>query len=158
MASSCSNCGALASNSVCSGCYTTFYCNAVCQATHWKADHKHICKPADSVFWTLSQARAFVKKIFPDEPPGNFEDNIYRLANSIWVTPEELKSFVDPCSFATRAGLTMEETEQLVPPAVQAEMNEILKSINSCERCGRHCAPGAYCGATRHIYGWELVD
>jgi hypothetical protein len=74
------------------------------------------------------------------------------------VTPEELKEFIEPRMVAVRADLTEDEITLLIPPAVQAEMNEILKSINSCERCGRHCAPGAYCGATRHIYGWELVD
>ena len=157
MSTPCSNCSKQAHN-ICSGCSSVFYCDIVCQASHWKADHKNVCKPADSVFWTLSRACAFVKKIFPDEPPGNFEDNIYRLARILWVTPEELKSFVDPCTLAARAGLTNEETEQLVPLEVQAAIEEIRKTLTPCERCGRGCLPGAYCGANRHINGWELVD
>jgi len=99
-----------------------------------------------------------VKKIFPEEPSGDFEDNIYRLARILWVTPEELKSFVDPCTLAAQAGLTTEETEELVPLEVQVTIKEILKTLTLCKRCGRGCLPGAYCGADRHINGWELVD
>ena len=112
--------------------------------------------PGSGMFWTPRRAAAFVAAIFPEEPRTDFDKNIELLAASFWVTPDELKEFIDPRSVARRADLTEEAMALLVPPAVQTEMDEILKSIKGCERCGRRC--GTYCNATRHLFGWELVD
>ena len=108
------------------------------------------------MFWTPRRAAAFVAAIFPEEPHTDFDRNIQLLAASMRLTPEELKEFIDPCTLASRSDLSEEEFSLLVPPAVQAEMDEILKLIKGCKRCGRHC--GTYCDATYHIYGWELID
>ena len=114
--------------------------------------------PGSGQFWTPRRAAAFVAAIFPEEPRNNYEKNIELLADSVRVTPEELKEFIQPRVVAARADLSAEEITTLIPPAVQVEMDEILKNLVTCNNCGRGCPRGAYCGATRHIHGWEIVD
>jgi hypothetical protein len=131
-----------------------------------------ICSSSSGQFWNPSRACAFVKKIFPEEPFDNYEKNIELLSNFIHVTPNELKEYIDPC-FVAHYGylLSVDQADKrfslidaeeyitiLVPAAIQAEMKESRKTLKCCDHCGRGCEPGAYCGANRHVRGWDLID
>ena len=146
---------------MCSGCCAVAYCNEECQKAHWRA-HKAQCQAPKPIFWTESRARAFVEKIFPGESHDDHAKNMERLAESIQVTSYELERFIPPSRVARRlaVALSEEEVDVLLPPEVQAEMDEIYKNLKLCLSCGRGCGLMDSCHpyTTRHLLGWEIVD
>ena len=146
---------------MCSGCCAVAYCNEECQKAHWRA-HKAQCQAPKPLFWTESRARAFVEKIFPGESHDDHAKNMERLAESIQVTSYELERFIPPSHVARRlaVALSEEEVDVLLPPEVQAEMDEIYKNLKLCLSCGRGCGPMDSCPpyTSRHLLGWEIVD
>ena len=84
------------------------------------------------------------------------------LAESIQVTSYELERFIPPSRVARRlaVALSEEEVDVLLPPEVQAEMDEIYKNLKLCLSCGRGCGLMDSCPpyTSRHLLGWEIVD